>query len=266
MNPTFAPDLLSGRTAFISGGTSGINLGIAKRFAALGARVAVLGRNPEKAAAAAAEIDRETGTAGALALTADVRDYAAVEGVLASAAAELGRLDILIAGQAGNFLAPALGMSANAFKAVIDIDLIGSFNLFRAGHQHLNEGASLIAITAGQAVKPSPLQAHVCAAKAGVNMLVQCLALEWGPMGIRVNGICPGPIEGTEGMARLASTPEAEAAVKADTPLQRYGRVDEIGDAAVYLCSPAARYVTGTILDVDGGANLVGDRLRDLAR
>ena len=257
---TYAPDLLAGKTAFIAGGTSGINLGIAKRFAALGARVAVLGRNPEKAQAAAAEIDREAGRPCALALTADVRDYGAVEGVLAAARADLGELDILIAGQAGNFVAPALGMSANAFAAVVGIDLLGTFNLFRAGHQHLNEGASLIAITAGQATKPSPLQAHVCAAKAGVNMLVKCLALEWGAMGVRVNGISPGPIEGTEGMARLAPTPEAEAAAKANTPLQRYGRADEIGDAAIYLCSPAGQYVTGTILEVDGGTGLVGYR------
>jgi NAD(P)-dependent dehydrogenase (short-subunit alcohol dehydrogenase family) len=252
---TFKPNLLVRKTAFISGGTSGINLGIAKRFASLGARVAVLGRNPDKARRAAAEIDTECGVEGSLALTADVRDYGAVAAALATAAADLGDLDILIAGQAGNFPALALGMSANAFKAVIDIDLIGTFNLFRAGHQHLNlPGASLIALTAGQAVRATPLQSHVCAAKAGVNILLKTLAIEWGPMGIRVNGISPGPIEDTEGMARLAPTPEAEAAVRASAPLGRFGRKDEIGDAAVFLCSPAGQYVTGTILDVDGGA------------
>ena len=261
---TYAAGLLAGKVAFVAGGTSGINLGIAKRFAALGAKVTVLGRKPDKAAAAAAEIDAETGTSGAYALTADVRDYGAVEAAFAAAKAQHGGLDILIAGQAGNFPAPALGMSANAFKAVVDIDLLGTFNLFRAGHQHLNPGASLIAITAGQAQKPTPLQAHVCAAKAGVNMLVKCLAIEWGPMGIRVNAITPGPIEGTEGMARLAPTPEAEAAAKANTPLNRYGTVSEIGDAAVWLSSPAAQYVTGTILDVDGGSTLVGYRLQGI--
>ncbi len=258
---TFQPDLLAGKVAFIAGGTSGINLGIAKRFTALGARVAVLGRDPAKARRAADEIDVETGTQGALPLTADVRDYAAVEAAMASAAGELGQFDILIAGQAGNFPALALGMSANAFKAVIDIDLIGTFNLFRAGHQHLNlPGASLIVITAGQAVRPTPLQAHVCAAKAGINILLKTLAIEWGPLGVRVNGISPGPIEGTEGMARLAPTPEIEAAIKKGAPLGRYGRKDEIGDAAVYLCSPAGQYITGTILDVDGGTGVAGGR------
>jgi NAD(P)-dependent dehydrogenase (short-subunit alcohol dehydrogenase family) len=257
---TFAPELLKGKTAFIAGGTSGINLGIAKRFTALGARVAVMGRKVDKAQAAAAEIG-----GGAMAVTGDVRDYAAVEAAFSRAVGEIGKLDILIAGQAGNFPAPALGMSANAFKAVVDIDLLGTFNLFRAGFEHLNTpGASLIAITAGQAVKPTPLQSHVCAAKAGVNMLCKCLALEWGPLGVRVNLITPGPIEGTEGMARLAPTPEAEAEVKANAPLKRYGRADEIGDAAVYLCSPAGAYVTGTILDVDGGTGLVGYRLSAL--
>lgn len=257
----FAPGLLDGRVAFVAGGTSGVNLGIAHRFAGLGATVAVLGRNPDKAHAAAEEVSR-----GARAYTADVRDYAAVEAVFARAAADLGAIDILVAGQAGNFPAPALGMSANAFKAVVDIDLLGTFNLFRAGFQHMvRPGASLIAITAGQAVNPTPLQSHVCAAKAGVNMLVRCLALEWGPMGVRVNAITPGPIEGTEGMARLASTPEAQAAVRENTPLKRYGRADEIGDAAVYLSSPAAAYVTGAILDVDGGSTLNGYRLGGLS-
>jgi NAD(P)-dependent dehydrogenase (short-subunit alcohol dehydrogenase family) len=252
---TFRPDLLAGKTAFISGGTSGINLAIAKRFTRLGARVAVLGRNSDKARAAAAEIDAECGGGGALALTADVRDYAALDMALATAAGELGKLDILIAGQAGNFPALALGMSANAFKAVIDIDLIGTFNVFRAGHQHLViPGASLIAITAGQAVRPMALQAHVCAAKAGVDMIIKTLAIEWGPMGVRVNGISPGPIADTEGMRRLAPTAESEAAATRGNPLRRFGRKDEIGDAAVYLCSPAGAYVTGTILDVDGGS------------
>lgn len=260
MDP-FRTDLLAGKTAFIAGGTSGINLGIAKRFAGLGARVAVAGRNPEKAEGAAREIG---GTDIALGLSCDVRIYQSVEEALQKAVDAFGKLDIVISGAAGNFVAPALGMSANGFRTVVDIDLNGTFNVFRACYQHLNRpGASLIAITAGQAVNASMFQAHVCAAKAGINHLCRVLAMEWGPEGVRVNGISPGPIADTEGMARLAPTPEAERAIKARVPLRRYGTKEEIGDAAVFLSCEAARYVTGTILDVDGGSQLGDARSRD---
>jgi NAD(P)-dependent dehydrogenase (short-subunit alcohol dehydrogenase family) len=248
----FRDGLLHGRTAFIAGGTSGINLGIAKRFAALGAQVAVAGRNSEKSLAAAAEIG-----ASALGLSCDVREYAAVRVALQETFTAFGPIDIVISGAAGNFLAPALGMSANAFSTVVDIDLNGTFNVFRACHEWLRRpGASLIAITAGQAVNPVMLQAHACAAKAGINQLIRVLAMEWGTGGVRVNGISPGPIRGTEGMARLAPTAAAAAAKAGRIPLRRYGELDEVADSAVFLCSAAASYITGTILDCDGGAQL----------
>ena len=143
MTSPFRDNLFAGKVAFVAGGTSGINLGIAARLGELGAKVAILGRNAEKAQAAADGI-------GALALTADVRDYAATRAAMERVRHELGPMDIVVSGAAGNFLAPALGMSANAFKAVIDIDLIGTFNVFRGCHDLLNlPGASLIAITAG---------------------------------------------------------------------------------------------------------------------
>ncbi|MEO0998664.1 MAG: SDR family NAD(P)-dependent oxidoreductase, partial [Pseudomonadota bacterium] len=177
----------SGRNVFISGGTSGINLGIAKVFAGRGANVAVFGRNADKAAAAADEIDA-AGPGKALGLAADVRDAEAVGGLAAEVAKELGPLDVVIAGAAGNFPAPAIDISPNGFKSVVDIDLLGTYNVFWTAFPHRNEdGASLIAITAPQAEVPMAFQAHVCAAKAGINMLVRCLALEWGPASVRVN-------------------------------------------------------------------------------
>lgn len=256
----FKDNLLAGKVAFIAGGTSGINLGIAKRYAELGAKVAVAGRNPEKAANAAAEIGH-----GAIGLSCDVRDYAQTQAALQEAKDRLGMLDIVISGAAGNFVAPALGMSANGFRTVVDIDLNGTFNVFRACYDLLNRpGASLIAITAGQAVNPSMMQAHVCAAKAGINQLIRVLAMEWGPLGVRVNGISPGPIAGTEGMARLSPTPESDKAITARIPLRRFGEVAEVAESAVFLVSSSAAYVSGTILDCDGGSQLGDARDRDV--
>jgi NAD(P)-dependent dehydrogenase (short-subunit alcohol dehydrogenase family) len=247
----FAQDALAGKLAFVAGGTSGINLGIAQRLAAHGATVVVVGRNPEKAQAAAATISAAGATA--LGLSADVRDYAAVEGALQQTVERFGPIDIVISGAAGNFVAPATAMSANAFKTVVDIDLIGTFNVFRAAHAHLRKpGACLIAISAELADMAAWGQSHACAAKAGVDMLVRTLAIELGPVGIRVNSIRPGPIENTEGMARLIS-PEARRHFLKWVPLGRLGQAEEVGDSAVFLCSDAARYVTGTVLSCDGG-------------
>lgn len=257
----FRDGLFEGKVAFVAGGTSGINLGIAKRFAELEARVAVCGRDPDKAARAAAEIGH-----GALGLSADVRDFGAIRGAMEQVRNQLGPMDIVVSGAAGNFLAPVLGMSANAFKTVVDIDLNGTFNVFRGCHDLLNlPGASLIAITAGQAVNPMQLQAHACAAKAGINQLVRVLALEWGP-DVRVNGISPGPIEGTEGMARLAPDPSTKAKHTGRIAMKRWGEIDEIAEGAVFLCSDAARYVTGTVLDIDGGSQLGDATQRDVGK
>jgi len=242
---------LAGKVAFIAGASSGINLGIAKRMAAAGAKVALISRSEEKIAAAAKEV---AAFGPALGMAADVRDYAAVEAALKRAHDELGPIDIVVSGAAGNFVAPALGMSANGFKTVVDIDLMGTFHVLRASFQFLKRpGASLISITAPQAERASLYQAHVCAAKAGINMLTRCLALEWGPGGVRVNAISPGPIADTEGMARLAPTPEAEARAKAHNPLRRYGTKDEIADMAIFLSTERASYVNGAIIPVDGG-------------
>jgi NAD(P)-dependent dehydrogenase (short-subunit alcohol dehydrogenase family) len=241
---------LAGKTAYVAGASSGINLGIAKRFKAAGANVVIISRSEEKIAAAAKEVGD-----GCIGIAADVRDYGAIEASLKRTHEAFGDIDIVLSGAAGNFVAPALGMSANGFKTVVDIDLIGTFNVLRASFEFLRRpGASLISITAGQAERASLYQAHVCAAKAGINMLTKCLALEWGPAGVRVNAISPGPIAETEGMARLAPTDEAEIRVKSRNPMRRYGLKDEIADMAIFLSSPQAAYVNGAIIPVDGGS------------
>lgn len=252
----------TGKNVLISGGTSGINLGIAKVLAAGGANVAVFGRDPEKAAAAASAIDAE-GSGQTLGLAADVRDYDAVAELVRQTAEQLGPLDLVVAGAAGNFPAPVIDIKPKGFKAVVDIDLLGTYHVFWAAFEHLRKpGASLIAITAPQAEVPMAFQAHVCAAKAGVNMLVKCLALEWGAAGVRVNAVSPGPIDGTEGMSRLAPTQALRDKYQAATALKRFGQPEDIGRFIRFLMSEDAAYATGGIYPVDGGMQL-GDATQD---
>jgi NAD(P)-dependent dehydrogenase (short-subunit alcohol dehydrogenase family) len=256
----FREGLFRDKVVFVTGGSSGINLAIAHAFGALGAKVAINGRKPDKLEAAVKGL-RERGVR-AEGYAADVRDYAALDGAITSAVAALGRLDVLVCGAAGNFPAPAVAMSANGFKAVMDIDLLGTFNACRAAFEKLTKpGASVIAISAPQAGHPYMMQAHVCAAKAGVDMLVKSLALEWGGAGVRVNSIWPGPIADTEGLTRLAGDPETKKKVERAMPLQRFGTKDEVAQLAVFLASDAARYCTGGIFTVDGGMSLVGNAL-----
>lgn len=254
---------------FISGGTSGINLGIAKGFAAKGAKVMVFGRDPAKADAAADEILAEIPSATVMPGHADVRDAAAIADLFRRATAELGAPTVVVAGAAGNFMAPAVGISPNGFKTVIDIDLLGTYNVFKAGFDVIARPGSMIAISAPQAVQPMPQQVHVCAAKAGVNMVVKVLAMEWGQAGIRVNAISPGPILGTEGVDRMAPTTEAKQAWADQTALRRFGTPADIANTAIFLASPDGAYITGTIVDCDGGMKLgdaSGDWLTQPAR
>ena len=257
MSTALRDGVLAGKVAFVAGGSSGINLGVAQGFAEAGAKLALISRSAERIEAAAAQL-RAAGHE-AIGLAADVRDFAAVDRALAATRERYGEIDIVLSGAAGNFVAPALDLSANGFKTVVDIDLLGTFNVLRASFQYLRRpGASLISITAGQAVRPMANQIHACAAKAGVNMVTKCLALEWGPLGVRVNAISPGPIADTEGMRRLTPTPEIEAALKRRIPLGTYGEKRDIAELAVFLCSEGARYITGSILDCDGGSGLGG--------
>lgn len=248
----------SGRTVFVSGGTSGINLGIADAFAAAGARVAVMSRSQERVDAACVQLSRHGNEVFGQA--ADVRDYDAVHAALAAAHSRFGDIDVLVSGAAGNFLAPALNLSSNGFKTVVDIDLNGTFHVMRASHEFLRKpGASIINITAPQSYNPAPLQVHACAAKAGLDQIMRVLALEWGQYGIRVNSISPGPIAGTTGIDKLIPEP-ARTTMAQRIPLQRLGTLDDIAQMAMFLGSSRASYVTGALIPVDGGSSLLGGR------
>ena len=259
----FRDDALAGRRAFITGGGTGICKGIALAFARHGAKVAIASRKAEHLEPTVEEL-RALG-AEAVAVTCDVRDYAAVEAALERAANDLGGLDTVVNGAAGNFLAPAVALSSNAFRTVVEIDLVGTFHVSKAAFPHLSAAAdlpagrtsSILNISATLQYGGTPMQGHAASAKAGVDALTKNLAVEWGSAGVRVNAIAPGPIGDTEGMKRLAPG-EMGQKMMARIPLKRFGRTEEIGDAAVFLSSDAASYVNGAILVVDGGQWLTG--------
>jgi len=247
----------TGKTVFVAGGTSGINLGIAEAFAKAGAKVAVVSRSQNRVDEAQRRLRLYGGEV--VGLSADVRNVDAISAALKAAYDLLGETDVLVSGAAGNFPSPALGMSANGFKAVVDIDLLGTFNVLRTAHTYLRKpGAVVVNISAPQAFLPIPLQSHVCAAKAGVDMLTRVLAIEWGSDGIRVNSVVPGPIEETEGMRRLASTPEAIQSIICNVPLGRAGTKQDVANLVLFLASPWATYISGAVIPVDGGWSVSG--------
>jgi NAD(P)-dependent dehydrogenase (short-subunit alcohol dehydrogenase family) len=249
-------DLFAGKTVFVTGGGSGINLGIARTFAGLGAKIGICGRSQERLDAAAAGL-RELG-AKVSATSADVRMPDQLQSAMNASRDTLGDIDVLVCGAAGNFLVKGENLSFNGFKTVVDIDLVGSFNASRIAFDQLKRTrGSILFVTAPMAMMPHAYQAHVGPAKAGVEMLMKNLALEWGPYGIRSNSIIPGFVGDTEGMRRISSTEDSGNFV-ANIPLRRMGVTQEIGEAAAFLASPLASYITGTSLWVDGGQALSG--------
>lgn len=238
----------------------------------MGGNACIIGRNVEKTEKGAADIATVRAGAKVLGIGAvDVRDAKALEAAANRCVQELGSLDFAIAGAAGNFLAPMSQLSANAFKSVIDIDTLGSYNTAKAVLPHLvksaqkykNTGEESPSGTGGRMIFISasfhftggrPLQAHAGAAKAAVDQISHSVSVEYGPYGVTSNVITPGPIAGTEGMERLArGDPESRKRNERTIPLQRWGTVKEIADATVYLFSDAGSYVNANILVVDGG-------------
>ena len=249
----FRDGVLAGHVALVTGGGSGICRGIAHAFARFGADVVIAGRRQEVLDATAAELSQQT-SRRVIGVAADVRQPDQVAAAVAKTVETFGKLDTLVNGAAGNFLAPAAGLSPTGFRTVIDIDLNGTFNTSRAAFEHLRASGHglVINISATLHYHGTPLQIHASAAKAGVDAVTRTLAVEWGQFGIRACGIAPGPIGDTEGMKRLAPGDAAQKAMRF-IPAGRFGTIEEIAAAAVFLRSPAAAYVTGHVMVVDGG-------------
>lgn len=249
--------VLEGKLAFITGGGSGINLGIARHMAMAGANLALCGRTQVKLDVAAESL-RVLGVR-VMTVAADVRHGDKMEQSFGETEEAMGPVDIVVCGAAGNFMCDAEELSFNGFKTVVDIDLQGSFNTAKASFKQLKRTrGSLLFISAGQSLMPYQGQVHAGAAKAGVDNMMRTLALEWGRHGIRSNSILPGFIQDTVGAERLAGSEDLMRKVVEHTPLGRFGTVDDIGRAAVFLASPAAAFITGTALVVDGGHYLGG--------
>lgn len=258
MKSPFRSDLLDGKVAFVTGGGSGICKGIAEAYMAHGARTVIVGRKADRLEAAAKELTEKTGKE-CLPFPCDVRRPEVVAEALKTTIERFGRLDLVVNGAAGNFLAPAAQLSPNGFRTVMEIDASGTFNVCRAAFDAWlrDHGGQILNITATLHYAATPLQTHASAAKAAVDAITRTLAVEWGPVGIRVNGIAPGPIDGTEGMDRLAPGEWKEKA-KAAVPLKRFGTIEDIAMCAVFLASDAASYIHGETVVVDGGAWLPG--------
>lgn len=250
---TFRAGLFNGTVVAITGGGTGIGRELALRLAGLGADVALAGRRPEPLEAVAAEV-RALGRT-AIAVPTDVRDAAQCANFVTRTVAELGRLDTMICGAAGNFICPSVSLTPNGWRSIVEIILNGTFFSAQAAARHMidNGGGNILALTATYAWTGGPATAPSAAAKAAVNSLVQSLAVEWAPASIRVNAVAPGPVDTEKSRQNLWPDPAIREQIRRSIPLGRFGGADTVVDACVFLLSPAAHFVTGEVLVVDGG-------------
>ncbi|KAM5542136.1 hypothetical protein V8D89_004219 [Ganoderma adspersum] len=248
----FKDDIFKGKVLFCTGGGSGICKAMTQAVMKHGASAAIVGRKLDRLEASAKELSAATGRQ-CIALQADVRDPKLLQDAVAKTVEKYGRIDFVICGAAGNFLAPISNLSENGFRTVIEIDTIGTYNTIKATLPHLRAShGSYIHVSATLHYRATPYQVHVSAAKAAVDATSAVLAVEEGPNGVRSNVIAPGPIAGTEGLDRLTAKGSQTASDYA--PTGRDGSMQDIANAAVFLFSPAARYITGQAIAVDGGS------------
>ncbi|KAK4158086.1 peroxisomal 2,4-dienoyl-CoA reductase [Chaetomidium leptoderma] len=267
LSNVWANGIFANRVLFITGGAGTIGSAQTRALVHLGADACIIGRNVKKTEAAAEEIAKVRNGARVIGIGGvDVRDFESLKAAADRCVKELGAIDYVVAGAAGNFVAPISALSPNAFKTVMEIDTIGTFNTIKATIPYLVESASrnpnpnpsgftggrFLSVSATFHYTGMPLQAHVSAAKAAIDSLMASVALEYGPLGLTANCVAPGAIEGTEGMERLASNLVTAADKTRGVPAGRWGSVRDIADATVFVLSDAGNYVNGTTVVVDG--------------
>jgi peroxisomal 2,4-dienoyl-CoA reductase len=254
----FNPGLFQDKVVIVTGGGTGICKGVTQALANLGARTVITSRKAENLEPSSKEIAEKSGSK-CLPVVADVRVPQQVEALMAKTLETFGKIDVLINGAAGNFLCPAAGMSYNAFGTVIDIDTKGTWHCSKAAYTAWmgEHGGQILNISATLHYGATPLQLHVSAAKAAIDAMTRNLAVEWGPQGIRVNGIAPGAIADTEGARRLLPGEMLEKLRQA-TPTRRVGKLADIANLAIFLISDAASNINGQTIVCDGGQCLLG--------
>ena len=259
MREVLNPESLANKTAWITGGGTGLGRAMALRFSKLGAAVAICGRREEPLAATVDEIRAQGGKATSA--CCDVRDPQAVDAALAKVVEDLGGLDILVNNAAGNFLCPAEELSPNGFAAVVGIVLHGTFHCTRAAGRYWIENkrpGAVLSIATTYAWTGSAFVLPSACAKAGVVALTRSLAVEWARYGIRLNAIAPGPIPTEGAFSRLLPTPEFEEARKKKIPAGRFGTPEELAELAAFLVSDASEWMRGEVVTFDGGEWLRG--------
>ncbi|MBX3160800.1 MAG: SDR family oxidoreductase [Deltaproteobacteria bacterium] len=259
----FAPGMLRERVAIITGGATGIGMATALEMIRCGAAIAICGRNADKLAAARTELAAAIEARGddpAKQLhvqPCDIREPAQVEAFVRATIETLGRVDILINNAGGQFPSPAQHISPNGFLAVVKNNLVGTFHLCReVANQWMipHKGGRIVNVIAN-IYRGFPGMVHTGAARAGVENMTMTLAVEWAQFGILVNSVAPGIIR-SSGTAQYP--PQLLERGIAETPLKRAGTCEEVAASIVFLASPAAQFITGTTLRLDGGAALWG--------
>ncbi|KAE8348782.1 hypothetical protein BDV28DRAFT_77747 [Aspergillus coremiiformis] len=273
LSDTWKDGLFTNKVVFCTGGAGTICSAQVRALVHLGANACIVGRNVEKTENVAQDIATARSGAKVIGIGAvDVRKFDSLKDAVERCVKEFGGIDYVIAGAAGNFLASINQLSVNAFKSVMDIDVLGSYNTLKATLPYLVEsakkhgvdpkslnpspqgtGGRIIFISATIHYRTMPFQTHVSVAKAGVDALSHSAAIEFGPLGVTSNIIAPGPIASTEGMGRLLPADALEAYIKTQ-PLGRFGSVRDIADATVYLFADTGSYVSGQTLVVDGAS------------
>ncbi|KAK3751496.1 hypothetical protein RRG08_030521 [Elysia crispata] len=254
---SFREDILSGKVAFITGGGSGICFTIAEIFMRHGCRTVIVGRKIDRLQLSAETLTKATGVK-CLPVQADVRKPQEVITAVEKCLQEFGRIDIVINGAAGNFLCSLEDLSFNAFRTVIEIDTLGTYNVSKVAFDKYlkNHGGVIINITATLHHRGILLQAHLGVAKAGIETLAKHQAVEWGPRGVRVVNVAPGPVESTEGLRRLGMGMPIER-LNDIIPVGRVATRQELGEVCLFLVTDMAGQITGSTLMVDGGSWMV---------